>query len=76
MQARHPAARKLTALLGSESDPSTPDALYGSLKSWGAGLAKDTAAAKPLALEETLAYGVALYRRDPHLAQAWPVVPA
>ncbi len=71
---RHPAARKLTALLDSESDPSSQDAVYGSLKSWGAGLAKDTACSKPLALEETLAYGVALARWDPDVAQAWPVV--
>jgi len=75
--ARNPAARRLTALLDtSERGPGVPtdDAVYGSLKSWGAGLAKDTAPAKPLALEETLAYGVGLARRDPDVAQAWPVV--
>ncbi len=75
---RHPAARKLAELMGATRDfdavESADDAVYGSLKSWGAGLARDTAAAKPLGLDETLAYGVALARRDPDIAQIWPVV--
>ena len=75
---RNPAARKLTALLeaSDEADAaqSTDNTVYGSLKAWGAGLAKDTVQAKPLALEETLAYGVALARKDPDVAQTWPVV--
>jgi hypothetical protein len=75
---RNPAARKLTDLLelaehGNSARP-TEEVIYGSLKSWGAGLAKDTPPAKPLTLEETLAYGVDLARRDPDVAQAWPVV--
>ncbi len=75
---RNPVARKLMNLLDfAEHRGSlrpTDEAVYGSLKSWGAGLARGVAPAKPLALEETLAYGVELARRDPDVAQAWPVV--
>jgi hypothetical protein len=74
----NPAARRLTALLEtSEQGPGvgpSDDVLYGSLKSWGAGLAKGRAAGESLGLEETLAYGVDLARRDPDVAQVWPVV--
>jgi hypothetical protein len=76
--AGNPAARKLTALLdasehGRAARP-TDDRVYGSLKHWGAGLAKGAPPASPLTLEETLAYGVELSRRDPDVMQAWPVV--
>jgi DNA-binding transcriptional ArsR family regulator len=76
--AGRPAARKLAALLDASEDEkvvrATDDAVYGSLKSWGAGLVRGTPPAKPLSLEETLARGVELARRDPFVAQVWPVV--
>lgn len=75
---RNPAARKLADLLeASEHAPSAhphESALYGSLRAWGAGLAREATASQPLPLEETLAYGVELARRDPDVAQVWPVV--
>jgi hypothetical protein len=75
---RNPAARRLTALLdASELGPAgrpADDAVYASLKAWGAGLAKGVPAARTLPLEETLASGVDLARRDPDVAQTWPVV--
>jgi hypothetical protein len=75
---RHPAARTLTDLLSASErgDAAGPaeELVYGSLKSWGAGLARGAAPEKPLNLEETLAYGVDLARRDPDVAQVWPVV--
>jgi len=75
---RDPATRKLTALLESsersEANQPSWEAVYASLKSWGAGLAKGRAARNPLKLEETLAYGVLLARRDPDVAEIWPVV--
>lgn len=75
---RNPVIQRLTDLLD-VSEPRGPlrpteEAIYGSLKSWGAGLVRGVAPAEPLALEETLAYGVELARRDPDVAQAWPVV--
>jgi len=74
----NPATRKLTALLESsersEAHQPSWETVYASLKSWGAGLAKGRAAKNPLTLEETLAYGVLLSRRDPDVAQTWPVV--
>jgi hypothetical protein len=75
---RNPATRTLTALLdASERGPAerpADDAVYGSLKSWGAGLAKGAPSSGSLPLEETLAYGVDLARRDPDVAETWPVV--
>ncbi|MBI3855623.1 MAG: helix-turn-helix domain-containing protein [Planctomycetes bacterium] len=75
---KNPAARKLAALLevaGPEGGKQpTDDDIYANLKSWGAGLAKQVQPAQPLPLEETLAYGVELARRDPDIAQVWPVV--
>jgi hypothetical protein len=76
--AGNPAAQKLTALLDAlardYTGEATPDAIYGNLKSWGAGLARNAGTFKTLDLEQTLAYGVALARRDPDVAQVWPVV--
>lgn len=74
---RNPATRKLADLLDvSERGTAKPaeEEVYASLKHWGAGLVRDAASSKPLDLEETLAYGVDLARRDPDVAQTWPVV--
>jgi hypothetical protein len=57
-----------------EAGRATEAAVYGSLNSWGAGLALGPPPAKPLPLEETLAYGVELARKDPFVAEVWPVV--
>jgi len=76
--ARNPATRTLAALLdvsGSpEENPLTDQAVYANLKSWGAGLVRNVRATAPLSLEETLAYALELARRDPDIAQVWPVV--
>lgn len=72
--ARNPATRKLAALLAGQEEGPTDNAVYWNLKSKGAGLARSVPAADPLPLEDALAYGVGLARRDPHVAQVWPVV--
>ena len=73
-----PAAHRLTALLAASGrgGPDHPgeDSLYGNLKRWGAPLHRTGAPGKPLSLEETLAYGLRLARRDPDVAQVWPIV--
>jgi hypothetical protein len=74
---RNPATRKLTALLDvPDTGQVTDDAVYSNLKSWGAGLARNAQSTHQLTIEETLAYGVELARRDPDVAQVWPVVVA
>lgn len=74
----NPATRTLSALLSgfgsAAAEPSADDALYSSLKHWGAGLARPVRSVRPFPLEETLASGVDLARWDPDVAQAWPVV--
>ena len=73
-------AHRLTALLDASRnvgpDPLDENSLYGNLKRWGAPLHRTGAPGKPLSLEETLAYGLLLARRDPDVAQVWPVVVA
>jgi hypothetical protein len=76
--AKNPATRKLAALLDVSGPPGgnpfTDEAVYSSLKSWGAGLARNVQATAALSLEETLASALELARRDPDVAQVWPVV--
>jgi hypothetical protein len=72
---RDPAARKLTALLETPGQKEvTDEAIYWNLKVRGAGLAREAESTHHLTLEETLAYGLELARRDPDVAQVWPVV--
>jgi hypothetical protein len=69
--ASHPAARRVSALLGREA----PEAgLIASLKRWGAPLTDPVRAAGRLPLEETLARAIPLSRRRPDLLRVWPIV--
>ncbi len=69
---QNPVTQKLTDLLDASSPRGAlrppADAIYGSLKSRGAGLAKDVLSVESLPLEETLAYGVEHARLDPDVA--------
>ena len=75
---RNPASKLLVALLdlsaGPSKEQSNDEDVYWNLKSRGAPLARTVSQGRPLSLEETLAYGVEVARRDPDVAQTWPVV--
>jgi hypothetical protein len=75
---RHTATKALSALLDSVDAPgekrSDENQLYASMKHWGAGLAREVDGSVPLPVEDTLVQSLPLCRRDPDLAQVWPVV--
>lgn len=68
--------RKLASLLGAfpKTGVSEDAVTYWNLKRWGAPLVRGAAAARPMSLESTLAAALPLARRDPDVAQVWPLV--
>ena len=74
----NPAAQKLTALLNVAGyrPPGEPadDFIIRNLRHWGAGLVGKGSPKRPLDLEETLARGIELARREATVLQVLPVV--
>lgn len=74
---KDPTVRRFAALLEApDRNKISDETIYGNLKSWGAGLAREAVSTQRLTIEQTLAYGAELARRDPDVAQVWPVVVA
>lgn len=72
--AGNPGVRQLSALLSAPGGGDSEESLYWNLKRWGAPLVRMAFASAKMSLEATLAVSLALARRDPDVAQVWPVV--
>lgn len=66
-----PLAKALDPLFARPPDEGS---LFANLRRWGAPLARSGTLRKSLSLEQTLGHAVALSRRHPEVARAWPVV--